>query len=56
MPNIDRAGNVVATPDAHTEGPYVALTAHLDTVLAPRIKEDIAVDAGRTLSRSGHLG
>ncbi len=25
--------------------PYVALTAHLDTVLAPRTKEDISVDA-----------
>src|SRR6202142_3024127 len=41
---IDRAGNVIATPDAHSEGPYVALTAHLDTVLAPRRKEDIGVD------------
>jgi len=42
--NIDRAGNVVAMPHAHAEGPYVALTAHLDTVLAPRTKEDIGVD------------
>ncbi|HTT63270.1 MAG TPA: M20/M25/M40 family metallo-hydrolase [Bryobacteraceae bacterium] len=41
---IDRAGNVVAAPDAHAEGPYVALTAHLDTVLAPRVKEDIRVE------------
>jgi acetylornithine deacetylase/succinyl-diaminopimelate desuccinylase-like protein len=41
---IDRAGNVVSTPDAHAEGPYVALTAHLDTVLAPRVKEDIGVE------------
>src|SRR5208283_4719563 len=41
---IDRAGNVLATPDAHAEGPYVALTAHLDTVLAPRAKEDIGVE------------
>jgi tripeptide aminopeptidase len=41
---IDRAGNVVATPDPHAEGPYVALTAHLDTVLAPRAKEDIGVE------------
>ena len=41
---IDRAGNVVAAPDAHSEGPYVALTAHLDTVLAPRVKEDIRVE------------
>jgi acetylornithine deacetylase/succinyl-diaminopimelate desuccinylase-like protein len=42
--NIDRAGNVLATPDAHSEGPYVALTAHLDTVLAPRVKEDITIE------------
>ena len=40
--SIDHAGNVVATLG---EGPYVALTAHLDTVIAPRNKEDIAVDA-----------
>jgi len=42
--SIDRAGNVIAMPHAHAEGPYVALTAHLDTVLAPRAKEDIGVD------------
>jgi tripeptide aminopeptidase len=40
--SIDRAGNVLA---ALGEPPYVALTAHLDTVLAPRSKEDISVDA-----------
>jgi tripeptide aminopeptidase len=39
--SIDRAGNVVAVSGP---GPYVALTAHLDTVLAPRNKDDIAVD------------
>lgn len=39
---IDRAGNVVASLG---EGPYVALTAHLDTVIAPRTKDDIAIDA-----------
>jgi tripeptide aminopeptidase len=39
---IDRAGNVVAT---HGPAPYVALTAHLDTVIAPRAKEEITVDA-----------
>ena len=38
---IDRAGNVVATLD---DGPYVALTAHLDTVIAPRTKDDISVE------------
>jgi acetylornithine deacetylase/succinyl-diaminopimelate desuccinylase-like protein len=39
--SIDRAGNVVAV---YGDGPYVALTAHLDTVIAPRAKEDITVD------------
>ena len=41
--SIDRAGNVLAT---FGEPPYVALTAHLDTVLAPRHAEDISVDPG----------
>jgi tripeptide aminopeptidase len=41
---IDRAGNVLASLNAEPEGPLVALTAHLDTVLAPRIKEDILID------------
>ncbi len=39
---IDRAGNVLATLG---EGPYVALTAHLDTVIAPR-KDEIGVEPG----------
>lgn len=38
---IDRAGNVTASLGP---GPYIAVTAHLDTVLAPRSKEDIALD------------
>ena len=40
--SLDRAGNVIASLGP---GPYVALTAHLDTVIAPRGKEDIAVEA-----------
>ena len=40
-PSIDRAGNVVATDG---NGPYVALTAHLDTVIAPRNKDDIKIE------------
>jgi tripeptide aminopeptidase len=40
---IDRAGNVIAMRDAASEGPFVALTAHLDTVLTPRTKDDIGV-------------
>ncbi len=39
---IDRAGNVLATVG---EPPYVALTAHLDTVIAPRGKDDISIAA-----------
>jgi acetylornithine deacetylase/succinyl-diaminopimelate desuccinylase-like protein len=38
--SIDRAGNVVA---AEGEGPYIAMTAHLDTVIAPRNKDEITV-------------
>jgi tripeptide aminopeptidase len=38
---IDRAGNVIATLG---QVPYIALTAHLDTVLSPRGKDDISVD------------
>src|SRR6185369_10720292 len=39
---IDRAGNVLA---AQGDGPYVALTAHLDTVIAPRGKDDVRSEA-----------
>jgi len=42
---IDRAGNVVAFFSEKSRGPYIAVTAHLDTVLAPRIKDDVAVGA-----------
>ncbi|SPE32216.1 Peptidase dimerisation domain protein [Candidatus Sulfopaludibacter sp. SbA3] len=40
--SIDRAGNVIA---AAGQAPYVALTAHLDTVITPRGSEDIFVEA-----------
>ena len=44
----DRGGNVVATLPNHADGPMVAVTAHLDTVLAPRTPEDIRIlDDGR---------
>jgi hypothetical protein len=39
----DRAGNVVATLFTPSEGPSTALTAHLDTVLAPRKPQEIQV-------------
>ncbi len=38
---IDKAGNVVATRPEETRGPWVAVTAHLDTVLAPRAGNEI---------------
>jgi tripeptide aminopeptidase len=40
---IDRGGNVVAHPVENRTGPYIALTAHLDTVLAPRKDEEVYV-------------
>jgi tripeptide aminopeptidase len=41
-PRLDRAGNVVATwPGASASS--IAVTAHLDTVLAPRTPEDIKI-------------
>lgn len=43
---LDRAGNVVAFPDSRREGPFVALTAHLDTVLAPKRPEDVFIAPG----------
>ncbi len=41
---IDSEGNVLASLDPHPAGSLVAITAHLDTVLAPRMKDDITVD------------
>jgi tripeptide aminopeptidase len=38
---IDRGGNVIAHLQENRTGPYVALTAHLDTVLAPRKDEEV---------------
>jgi acetylornithine deacetylase/succinyl-diaminopimelate desuccinylase-like protein len=38
---LDRAGNVVAYPGNAGEGPLVALTAHMDTVLEPRSPDAI---------------
>ncbi len=40
---IDRAGNVIAMPGEDGGRPLVALTAHLDTVLAPRTRDEITV-------------
>src|SRR6267143_579188 len=41
---IDRAGNVVAFLDSSGKRPLIALTAHLDTVIAPKTRDEITVD------------
>ncbi len=47
---LDRAGNVIAWLPGRKDSPAVAVTAHLDTVLAPRVPEDIKVSGdGRLL-------
>lgn len=47
---LDRAGNVVASWPSARPGPVVAVTAHLDTVLAPRRPEDVHLkDSGMML-------
>ncbi len=49
---LDRAGNVIAFPHP-SSGPLVALTAHLDTVLAPRHSEEITVEPDGRLRGPG---
>src|SRR6266852_6023778 len=45
---LDRAGNVLSSLPGRRDDPSVALTAHLDTVLAPRTADEIKVaDEGR---------
>jgi acetylornithine deacetylase/succinyl-diaminopimelate desuccinylase-like protein len=50
---IDRGGNVIAHPSENREGPYIALTAHLDTVLAPRSNEDVFLEPDGRLHGPG---
>jgi acetylornithine deacetylase/succinyl-diaminopimelate desuccinylase-like protein len=50
---IDRAGNVIASFNGQYDGPLVALTAHLDTVLAPRMQDEITVAADGSLHGPG---
>jgi len=40
---LDRAGNVVASLPGRRDQPAIAVTAHLDTVLAPRSPEEVKV-------------
>src|SRR5579883_1102030 len=47
---IDRAGNVIASLPGRRDTPAVAVTAHLDTVLAPRSEDEIRLtNDGRLL-------
>jgi acetylornithine deacetylase/succinyl-diaminopimelate desuccinylase-like protein len=47
---LDRSGNVVASLPGRRESPTVAVTAHLDTVLAPRSSDEIKLSGdGRFL-------
>ena len=48
--SIDRAGNAIAIDGP---APYIALTAHLDTVMAPRSNDDIGVDPDGRLTGPG---
>src|ERR1035438_7667024 len=50
--SIDRAGNAIAI-EGHA--PYVALTAHLDTVIAPRNKDDRSEEHTSELQSLRHL-
>lgn len=50
----DGAGNVIALPrKASGKGEFVVVSAHLDTVLAPRTPEEIIVDSGGGLRGPG---
>lgn len=51
---LDGAGNVLASLRNGDENrPLVALTAHLDTVFAPRLKDDVYVDSDGKLRGPG---
>ncbi|MGA7416251.1 MAG: M20/M25/M40 family metallo-hydrolase [Bryobacteraceae bacterium] len=50
---IDRAGNTLATYENEGDTPVLAVTAHLDTVLAPARPEDIVVTPDGRLTGPG---
>lgn len=53
QPRIDAAGNVVV-PIVHSKQlPYIAVTAHMDTILAPARPEDIRVEPDGTMRGPG---
>lgn len=50
---IDQAGNVVAFLQPNAPPPYIAITAHLDTVLAPRSADEIRVESDGAFTGPG---
>ncbi len=53
QPRIDAAGNVVIPVVVSKRLPYLAVTAHLDTILAPFRPQDIRVDPDGTMRGPG---
>lgn len=51
--SLDSVGNVVALRDADSQKPLVVVSAHMDTVLAPRRQEDISLNVDGTLHGPG---
>jgi len=51
--HLDRAGNVICLFNPSYQGPLIAVTAHLDTVLAPRNPAEIAVSPDGSLHGPG---
>ncbi len=52
-PRIDPAGNVVVPIVHSAKLPFIAVTAHMDTILAPSRPSDIRVDANGTIRGPG---
>jgi tripeptide aminopeptidase len=50
---LDSGGNVVASLAARSGKPVIAVTAHLDTVLAPRNREEVRVEGDGRFSGPG---
>lgn len=50
---IDPAGNVVVPIPHSSKLPYIAVTAHMDTILAPSRPDDIQVDTDGTMRGPG---
>ena len=52
-PHLDEAGNVVVPVTYAKNRPYVAVSAHMDTILAPARPEDVRVRADGTMEGPG---